>query len=96
MSEHLFFIEEIYFTKNKRKKTFTIPAKLVDYVNSNIIRAEIKINYDSNLNYNMGDIIKISADFCKIIDDFWYNYYLKKNGKNLYIPEIEKLALLEY
>ena len=81
--------------KSKGKKTFTIPAKLLDYTNSNTIRGEIKINYNSNLNFNVGDIINISADCCRIIDDFGYNYYLKKNGKNLDFPEIEKLALLE-
>ena len=47
------------------------------------------------MEYQKGDIIQISADCCRIIDEFWYNYYLKKNGKNLDFPEIQKLALLE-
>ena len=81
--QNIYFLSDKYILqKSKGKKTFTIPAKLVDYVNSNNIKAEIKINYNSNLNFNVGDIIKISADCCRIIDEFRYNYYLKKNGKN--------------
>ena len=94
--QKIYFLSDKYIYKNqKEQKLLLFLAKLVDYVNSNTIRAEIKINYNSNLNFNVGDIIKISADCCRILDKFGYNYYLKKNGKNLDFPEIEKLALLE-
>ena len=47
------------------------------------------------LNIKFGDIINISIDCCRIIDDFGYSFYLKKYGENINLDKLSKLENFE-
>ena len=68
---------------NKVKKIFTIPAIFIKYYNSNTIFTRIMADYNNELYLKKGDNIKISCDCCRIIDDYGFNFYLKKMEKIL-------------
>ena len=81
--------------KNKIKKQFIIPAKLIKYINSNTLNIEIKIDFNLGLKLNKGEAINIDCNSCRIIDEFGFNYYLNQNGEHLEYDDVIKLALLE-
>ena len=81
--------------KNKIKKQFIIPAKLIKYINSNTLNIEIKIDFNLGLKLNKGDLINIDCNCCRIIDEFGFNFYLNQNGEHLEYDDVIKLALLE-
>ena len=41
------------------------------------------VDYNNELYLKKGDNIKISCDFCRIIDDYGFNFSLKKMEKIL-------------
>ena len=85
-----------YILKNRKgKKNFVIPAIFKGYINSNTLNVCIKVNLNNELNLRKEDIISISYDCCRIIDDFGFTFYLKEYGEDLNFDEIINLALLE-
>ena len=56
---------------------------------------EIKIFFNLGLKLNKGDLINIDCNGCRIIDEFWFNYYLNQNGEHLEYDDVIKLALLD-
>ena len=85
-----------YILKNRKgKKHFVIPAIFKGYINSNTLNVCIKVNLNNELNLRKEDIISISYDCCRIIDDFGFTFYLKEYGEELNFDEIINLALLE-
>ena len=81
--------------KHKSKKFFIIPALFLKYINSNTLEVQIKINYNNGVVLNKDEIINISCNSCRIIDDFGFYYYLKENGEVVDIEQLNKYALLE-
>ena len=81
--------------KRKGKKHFIIPAVFKGYSNSNTLRVCLKVNLNNELNLRKEEIINISYDCCRIIDDFGFTFYLNENGENLNFNEIINLALFE-
>ena len=79
--------------KHKSKKAFVIPALFVKYLNSNNITVKVMVNYNNDIILKKGDIIKISNECCRIIDDFGFNFYLKQNGEDINWETLNKLAL---
>ena len=55
---------------NKVKKIFTLPAIFIKYFNSNTIFTRIMVDYNNELYLKKGDNIKISCNYCRIIDDY--------------------------
>ena len=53
------------------------------YLNSNNITVKVMVNYNNDIILKKGDIIKISNECCRIIDDFGFNFYLKQNGEDI-------------
>ena len=62
---------------------------------SNTLEVQVKVNYNNSINFNKDDIINISSNFCRIIDDFGFYYYLKENGEDINMDNLNKYALLE-
>ena len=85
MSRNLAKIRHIYFKKEKikKKKQFAIPAILIKYINNNTIFVKIKIDFDKEIKFKKDDIININIEWCRIIDDFGFTYYLNLHGLNL-------------
>ena len=89
-------ISNIYNLKMKKsKKNFIIPAILIKYVNNNTISIKIKIDFQNGIKFKINDIININIEWCRIIDDFGFTYYLNLNGQNLNFEDVKKFALLE-
>ena len=80
---------------HKSKRVFNIPAILMNYKNSNTLEVQIKVNYNNSINFIKDEIINISSNSCRIIDDFGFYYYLKENGEDINMDNLNKYALLE-
>ena len=80
------------FLKNKIENLFVIPAIFIKFLNSNTISVKIMVNELKQLNINLGETINISIECCRIIDDYGYSLYLKKNGENINLEKLSKLA----
>ena len=80
---------------HKSKRVYNIPALLMKYTNSNTLEVQIKVNYNNSINFNKDEIIIISSNSCRIIDDFGFYYYLKENGEDINMDNLNKYALLE-
>ena len=62
---------QIYILKrNKSKKMFIIPVIFIKYLNRYNISAKITCDYNNDLKFKKVDIINLSNDCCRIIDDF--------------------------
>ena len=81
--------------KIKGKKKFIIPAIFLRIINSNTVSICLKVNFKNGLNLRKNDIINISYECCRIIDDFGFSFYLKEHGEELNFDELNKLALFE-
>ena len=53
------------------------------------------VNYNNILKFSKGDILKISKECYRVIDDYDFNFCLKKYGDNINWEKLKKLALLE-
>jgi len=79
----------IYILKSRKyKKKFTIPALFIKYINSNNISIRVMVNYNNDINLKKDDILNIACDACRIINDFGFQFYLKKNGEEINLEEL--------
>ena len=67
----------------KNKKYFIIQTIFIKYLYSNNIIVKIMVNYNNILKFSKGDILKITAEYCKLIDDYGFNFYLKEYWENI-------------
>ena len=52
-------------------------------------------DYNNELYLKKRDNIKNSLDCCRIIDDYGFSFYLKKNWENIEYENLKKLVLFE-
>ena len=53
------------------------------------------VDYNNELYLKKEDNIKISCYCCRLINDYRFNFYLKKNGENIEYENLKKLVLFE-
>ena len=80
---------------HKSKKIYNISAILLKYINISILEVQIKVNYNNSIKFNKDEIINIFSNSFRIIDDFGFYYYLKENGEDINMDNLNKYALLE-
>ena len=79
----------ISLDKKKAKKNFIIPWRFISYQNSSLVNIIVDINYKS--------LLKSGVEYCcdynllNIVEEFDYNYFLKKINSHSDIDDKEDI-----
>ena len=80
--------------KAKNKREFTVPGKLIKYLNDNTIKVVISANIDNKDILKKDIFIDIDISCAKVIDDYGYSYYMNIHNEKIDDNELIDLALL--